>query len=184
MEFGVVTLSIVPVRSQPSDKSEMVTQLLFGELVVINRKFEQWLNIRIVYDNYEGWIDAKQINKIDEEEFNQLKNSEAGYVTDVVDVIENSDSGRMIPVVLGSKIYANENQEFTLGGEKFIFSGIPAFSGLKATWPGVLETAMLFINAPYLWGGKTPFGIDCSGFTQMVYKINGIQIQRDASQQA
>ena len=57
------------------------------------------------------------------------------------------------------------------------FEGTTAISSVKKTTEELLKTANLFLNAPYLWGGKSVFGIDCSGFTQLVYKLNGYKIQ-------
>ena len=184
MEFGVVVLSIVPVRSQPSDRAEMTTQLLFGELVVIHQKTGSWLQIRNVYDNYEGWVDVKQVEKISEDEFRELKNKDQFFVKEVVDVIEIKNSGGLLPVVLGSVIPPSDEDSFTLAGKTFSYSGNTAVPQLNNPYPHLLETAMMFMNAPYLWGGKTPFGVDCSGLMQVVYMLAGIHLLRDASQQA
>ncbi|OQX73152.1 MAG: hydrolase Nlp/P60 [Bacteroidetes bacterium 4484_249] len=184
MKFGICLLSVVPVRSEPSDTSEMVTQVLFGDLIVINEKINNWLKIRIVYDNYEGWVDDKQIQIIDKDEFNRLNKETSQYSLDLVEVLQDVTNNVLIPVLIGSCIRNIENNQFSIQGKKFIFSGQLSLPEQDIFINSVIENAMLFLNAPYLWGGKTPFGIDCSGFTQTVYKLSGVKLLRDASQQA
>ena len=184
MQFGVVLLSVVPVRLEPSDRAEMVTQLLFGELLVIQRKFENWLNIRNVFDNYEGWIDIKQVVVIDEMEFNRLKSVKTLFVKELVDVILDVTDNSTIPVLAGSMIRNGEKKQFEMAGKTFVYEGETTHPAQPANFNDLLETAMMFEHAPYLWGGKTAFGIDCSGFMQIVFMLSGIQLQRDASQQA
>lgn len=187
MKFGICLLSVVPVRSGPNDKDEMVTQLLFGDLVVVNSNRNNWFNIRIVYDNYEGWIDEKQIQEIDEDEFNRLKNIEPEYITDLVEVVQNSANKELIPVLMGSSIRKIESGKIEIAGTDFIFTGNTAGSKQTSEKPivsSVIEFGKSYLNAPYLWGGKSPFGIDCSGFVQIVFKMNDIHLSRDASQQA
>jgi hypothetical protein len=184
MDFGICVLSVVPVRSEPSDKSEMVTQLLFGDMVVISRELQNWINIRIVYDNYEGWIDKKQIEYLQEAEFRQLNNKEAQYITEIVELVQETEYGRLIPLLIGSSVTGIEDNQFTYGKKKFRYDGQLSDTLQNVNFRKILENAYLFLNAPYLWGGKTPFGIDCSGFTQVIYKLNGIRLLRDAEQQA
>ena len=105
MKFGICLLSVIPVRREPSDLAEMVTQIQFGELIIINHKNDNWLNIRIVYDNYEGWVDEKQIVVIDEPEFNRLNKLIPVFTTDLVEVITEKDQNIMIPVLFGSFLY-------------------------------------------------------------------------------
>jgi len=184
MKFGICFLSVIPVRSEPADTAEIVTQVLFGDLIVTNEKKNNWLKIRIVYDNYEGWVDEKQIQIIDETEFNRLNKETSQYSLDLVEVLQDATNNLLIPVLIGSCIRNIENNQFTVEDKKFMFSGQLSLPEQEVFINSLIENAMLFLNAPYLWGGKTPFGVDCSGFTQTVYKLSGIKLLRDASQQA
>ncbi|WP_034258136.1 C40 family peptidase [Altibacter lentus] len=174
MKYGICNLSIVPLRLEPSDRSEMVSQLLYGETFKILEHRKKWSRIRLDFDRYEGWIDNKQFIEIPEETSNTLKESTASYSSDLVDFIIASE-GQLLSICMGSSLNAIQMLEHAFEG-KSISEKLPK--------EHLLDTALLYLNAPYLWGGKTPFGIDCSGFTQMVYKINGYSILRDASQQA
>jgi len=185
MKFGICLLSIIPVRQEASDKSEMTTQLLFGDLIVIEEMNNGWLKIRIVYDNYEGWVDKNQIQELDQEEFQNLSNSEVHYSTDLAEALLCLEQNNFLPVLLGSTFRKlNEKGFFQIAGRPFRFEGNLTPSQPLPTRKNLLENAMIYSGAPYLWGGKSPFGIDCSGFTQMVFKISGIALLRDASQQA
>lgn len=184
MKFGICLLSIVPVRSEPSEKAEMVTQLVFGDLLAVEDMQDEWMSIRIIFDNYEGWVNSKQIMELSKEEFSRLNNSNPRYITDVVEVVQDETKNSLIPVVLGSAIYGGKEKHFHIGVHTFSFDGSLSVEDKLIDPASLLETAMLFINAPYLWGGKTPFGVDCSGYTQTVFKLNNIKLLRDASQQA
>lgn len=184
MEFGIINLSIVPVRTEPSDKSEMVTQLLFGELIAIEQYNGNWAAIRNVYDNYEGWIDIKQLQVIDEEEFYRMNKFNPCYVTDLVEVVHDPESLEVIPVVMGSVLRNLENGVFSISGRKYEYTGRYKCVGEEVDVKDVIEHALMYVNTPYLWGGKSPFGIDCSGFVQLVFMLSGIYLLRDASQQA
>lgn len=174
MQYGLGHLSISPVRLEPSDTSEMVTQLLYGEHIKVLEQRRKWSRIRIGYDKYEGWIDNKQYVSITEEDYQKISKEKPSYSTDLVEYIQDQKE-QLIPITLGSSLVAVSFLEHQYDGNSC--TGIQDKSNL-------LKTAFLYLNAPYLWGGKTPFGIDCSGFTQMVYKINGHELLRDASQQA
>ncbi|BFM41488.1 C40 family peptidase [Flavobacterium sp. CFS9] len=177
--FGICNLAIVPVRSEPSDRSEIVTQLLFGEHIEILERQNQWARIRIQYDDYEGWVDSKQYQVISEANFKQLSNDAIILNADLIDYITSSNN-LLLPIPLGASLSFLNNSEINISN--FDFEGTKT-SGIKPK-SAIISTAFMYLNAPYLWGGKTPFGIDCSGFTQMVYKLNGYKIHRDASQQA
>ncbi len=177
--FGICILSIVPVRKEPSDASEMVTQLLFGDTFRILEATKKWIRIQITFDQYEGWIDRKQYQEISAFDFDALQSSEAIYNAEYIDFVSNA-SHTTIPIPIGAEVgwlqMPNLNtKDWNFDGNKIV--GVNNKSHL-------VKIAMQYLNAPYLWGGKTPFGIDCSGFTQMVYKINGYSLFRDASQQA
>ncbi len=183
MKFGIITLSIVPVRAEASDKSEMVTQLLFGELVGIEGEKQGWTAIRNLFDNYEGWVDSKQVAVIGEDEFNRLNNSPFCYVNDLVEVVQDVDTYETIPVVIGSVVRNLDNNVFTMAGRTYEYTGRHVCPAARASAEEVLEHAMMFLNSPYLWGGKSPFGIDCSGFVQVVYMLSGVSLLRDAAEQ-
>jgi hypothetical protein len=177
--FGICNLAIVPVRAEASDRSEITSQLLFGEHFEILHAQGSWLRIRIQYDQYEGWIDAKQQQPVTAEQFAQLSADPVVLNGDLIEYVTAPDNFLM-PVPLGASLSFLNHPEINV--QKFQFDGLRT-SGLKAK-SHIVETAFLYLNAPYLWGGKTPFGIDCSGFTQMAYKLNGHKLLRDASQQA
>jgi hypothetical protein len=177
--FGICNLSIIPLRAEASDRSEIVSQVLFGEHFAVLEKDRQWSKIKLHYDGYEGWVDCKQYQEITKENFELLSKQEIALNADLVEYISVSDNS-LIPIALGASLSFLDFPE--INTKKYQFEGLKA-SGIQAK-SNLVATAYLYLNAPYLWGGKTPFGIDCSGFTQMVYKLNGYQLLRDASQQA
>lgn len=172
MTLGICNLSIVPVRIVDSDKSEMINQLIYGDIIEILEEKEKWVKIKSLYDDYIGWIDKKQYFKI--EDNIKLDLNKPVYSIDLVEFIENNNN-ELITIPIGSDI-----SNISLMNHKFDGKTI---SG-KNNRNSIVNTALSFLNSPYLWGGKTPFGIDCSGFTQMVYKINGYKLCRDAKDQA
>ncbi len=182
MKCGICPLSIVPVRREASETSEQVTQLLFGETYRILRETGKWAHIRLSYDQYEGWIDARQVFSIEKEEFDRLTKARAVISTDLVDVVVHEDSRYMIPVVMGSTLPGYDGRSLGFGGQRYRYEGEVCFG--DAPKEQLVENAFMYLHAPYLWGGRGPFGIDCSGFTQLVYMMNGVRLYRDAHQQA
>jgi gamma-D-glutamyl-L-lysine dipeptidyl-peptidase len=183
MQYGICTLSIVPARKEPSGASEMVTQLLFGERYTILETAEDWLRIKTVFDSYECWINGKQHTHITGSLFNQLEKQEEIYSNELVQVIHNTENDMRFPISIGATLPFFKNQVIQFESYNFEFEGITSSSKQKKSADEIISTAWLFLNAPYLWGGKSPFGIDCSGFTQLVYKLNGYKLPRDAYQQ-
>lgn len=182
--YGICNLSIVPCRKEPSDRSEMVTQLLFGDYFEILEVQGSWCRILISYDNYECWIDKKQLLPIQQHTFDILNSTDLFCANELVQVITDNTTKQLFPVTIGSSLPNFDNGECAVENHSFLYDGAFITGRLPFTKAGLIEIAMLYLNAPYLWGGKTPFGIDCSGFTQMVYKLNGIKLARDAYQQA
>lgn len=174
MQYGVCNLSIVPLRSEASDACEMVSQVLYGETFKIIEQRKSWSKIRLAFDKYEGWIDNKQYIEITEDIYKYLGEEALRLSTDLVEFIQDENK-QLYPISLGSSLNVLPLLKHTFDGK---------FSEKKQPKEALIETAFSYLNAPYLWGGKTPFGIDCSGFTQMVYKLNGYKLLRDASQQA
>ena len=158
MNKAITNVSVAPVRAENSDKAEMVTQLLFGESVEILETAGNWAKIKTDYDGYEGWVDPKQISLVSEEEF----------------------SRRQV------KILSDNFSFYTIKDQKMLLSAGSECENLdqQNTQKSISEIAVDFLNVPYLWGGRNFFGIDCSGFTQLVYKIKDIKLPRDAYQQA
>ena len=181
MLFGICNLSIVPLRLEASDASEMVSQVLFGEDFEVLEKDKKWSKIRLSFDHYEGYIDNKQYQEIDALTFEKLSNSTAYYSSEIIDFITN-DNNHLSTIAIGSRLPFYENHQFLIGETKFSYEG-EVFSE-KLNKSEIVHKAFQFLNTPYLWGGKTPFGIDCSGFTQLVYKLCGYSLLRDAKDQA
>lgn len=179
---GICNLSIVPVRSEPSDKGEMVTQLLFGELIKVISEKNSWREIITMEDEYKGWIDWKQFQPLEGTEVSKIKTENPVITFDIVQ-IATFGKNKMMPLVLGSTLPGYIDKHFSFSGIEFTYEGLVKKSG-SPDRSLLIENAFMYLNAPYLWGGRSPFGIDCSGFTQMVYKLSGIQLLRDAWQQA
>jgi len=174
MKYGICPLSIVPLHSEASDQSELVTQVLYGETLEVLESVSKWSRIRLDFDGYEGWIDNKQFGDISGEEHKGLVSQKLRLSSDLIDFITTSE-GHLLSIALGS----------SLNGLKILkhsFEGKSISEILKKNH--LIDTALLYLNSPYMWGGKTPFGIDCSGLTQMVYKLNGYKLMRDASEQS
>jgi len=182
-DYGVCRLSVVPVRAAASDKSEQVTQLLFGDHyeVVGYSPFNKWLKIRSNFDQYEGWIDAHQHHSISADYFKYLNKAEFKITTDITSSLLYNKSPLMI--LMGSMIPISSSELFKME-EQFAFNGEAKNLGQKREFEFLKSISLKYLNAPYLWGGKNPFGIDCSGFVQMVFKICGYRLFRDCSQQA
>jgi gamma-D-glutamyl-L-lysine dipeptidyl-peptidase len=174
MLYGICNLSIIPLRKEPRDASELISQVLYGESFKILESNSKWSFIELAFDQYRGWIDNKQFQTIDLKVFEKLNASQSQYSKNLVEYIEQ-DQLILFPIVMGSNIGCCKVM-------KHGFEGV-SISG-KQPKKSLIDTALMYLNAPYLWGGKTPFGVDCSGLVQMVYKINGYSLFRDASQQA
>ncbi len=179
MSFGICSLSVIPCRKEPSSTSEMVTQLLFGETYTIIEEGEDWLQITTNYDNYPCWINVKQHTRLTVADHKTLVINTLS--SELVQVISNANS--IFPITVGASLPNFKNGKCKIGDSEYTFEGQTSDATQKKTVKDLQETAYLFLNAPYLWGGRSPFGIDCSGFTQLVYKLNGYQLPRDASQQ-
>ncbi len=174
MQYGLCNHSIVGLRREPSDRSELTSQLLYGELFKVLEHRKKWSKIRLSFDKYEGWIDNKQFQWIEKSDYSRLSSQDEIFCADLVNLITDANK-KLQPIVLGSILNATATLNHHFDGERLIG---------KKNKEQLIETALMYLNAPYLWGGKTPFGIDCSGFSQMVYRLNGLKLMRDASEQS
>lgn len=182
IDFGVCRLSLVSVRKDPADQAEQVSQLLFGDHYTVLEQTEnrKWIRIRIHFDQYEGWIDARQHQAIAQEYFDHINHAEFKITTDITSTLLYNKSPQM--VLMGSIIPISSSELFKME-EQFAFNGEAKNIGQRREFDFLRTIASKYMNSPYQWGGKSPFGIDCSGFTQMVFKICGYKLLRDASQQ-
>ncbi|MYY48187.1 hydrolase Nlp/P60 [Elizabethkingia anophelis] len=162
MNKGICNVSVAPVRADKTDKAEIVTEMLYGESADILEVINNWTRIKMHYDGYEGWIDTKQITLVTDD---FLAKRKTHLVTEPFQS-RVMESGKML-LSMGSEVS---------------FETIHAQRGTTLR-QSIVETAKEFLNVPYLWGGKSFFGVDCSGFTQLVLKVHDIKYPRDAYQQ-
>jgi len=172
---GISLLGIVPIRAEPSEKSEMVSQLLFGEYFFIVDQTDKWLYIKSGIDGYQGWVSKNMTSDLPDD----FPITYTPYVICSPYAI-CAVAGKRIHLPGGSLLPATiEKSYFILNGEKYTFCG-------GMTQPesgGFVALALQYLGAPYLWGGKTIFGMDCSGLVQVICRMAGIWLPRDASQQ-
>jgi cell wall-associated NlpC family hydrolase len=181
MNYGINPLSVVPVRSSASDKSEMVSQILFGELVEILEQRASWLRIRCDWDNYIGWVDSKQIKAITPEEFQLYR---INHACSIEFMQPAAGKEYYLPITIGANLPNFDGLRFSINGSSFQFSGQAITpSDIEASSEMLLKIARRYLYAPHLWGGRSPMGIDCSGFTQVAFKLVGISLPRDAKDQ-
>lgn len=183
MQHGICHLSIIPVRHDKSHRSEQVSQLLFGESFEIVDKSGEWIKIRMSHDGYEGFIQQSQSLQLTLPEYNELQKQEQILCSDLVQLLVNQQE--IISIVLGSRLPGYRQRTCRIGEQEFTFDGhARSRQSAKASGKSVVENAYMYLNAPYLWGGRSPFGIDCSGLSQMAYRLCGIDLKRDAWMQA
>jgi len=172
LKYGYCHLSLIPLRKENSHRSELISQFLFGDCFKIIKQKDEWLFVSGLLDQYEGWIESKQQKEVSEKEA-MSSTINPKFSMDLVHYVSSQNS--LIPILLGSNLV---NSSF------FYFYYEGQFVPSKKQKSMLIEFAMLYLHAPYLWGGKSPFGIDCSGLVQMVYRLFGVFLPRDAAQQA
>ncbi len=180
--YGICRLSVIPVRNTPSEKAEMVSQILFGETYTILDSKTNWLLVRLCYDEYEGWIDQKMHNDLSAADYSQLDYNNSFVTTSVISEVRQENQ-RIMLLTFGSTLWNILEDKIILEHGASDFIGTYAQNDLPKP-DRIGQYAMQFLQVPYLWGGRTVFGIDCSGLNQMVFKAAGIKLFRDAGQQA
>ncbi len=177
-KYGICETSVIPIRKEPNDRSEMVSQLLFGETFQVLEETIKWTYIKLTLDNYTGWVDNKETKLISEEDLNSFQNS-TNIITNNIftKVINAKDELLILPPGCTLPNFNGNDSSFFIGRNHYKL----VEKYIETT--EINKLAKQFVNAPYLWGGKNPFGYDCSGFVQVIYKILGKYLPRDASQQ-
>ena len=180
MEFGICVIGMIPMRATMSHKAEMVSQLLFGEIFEVISHRGEWIKIKLLIDNYEGFINnSSAIMMINEENIYDNKYLKSYSICEHNNAIVNIN-GKNIPVPFGAKI-----PDFSINGIKFSFDKKKYIQKTKAKdlRTTVYNQALKLLNTPYLWGGRCGWGIDCSGLAQLVYNFIDIYLPRDANEQ-
>ena len=185
MKYAIYLNTALPIRSEASEASEMVTQLLFGDTCEILEESGSFVKIRNNGDGYLGWADSKTLTEIDEETHKKIIDHPVFRTcVPIADIFCMTDktiyrlsAGSLLP------LYNPEKSSFEISGK--VFQIHPTFVTYlpESNKDNIIESAMLFVNTPYLWGGKNILGIDCSGLVQTVYAMNGFTLSRDASMQ-
>lgn len=174
MQYGLGHLSVVPIRCTADPSSEMVSQLLYGDHFKIKEERKYYSKVQLQFDGFEGWINKEQYTKISKEQFLTLSETETPVYN--IDFLSYASKGEneLLPIVLGSRLDIAPILGHTL--EEFVKAEAPSKSNL-------VETSLLYLNSPFLLGGKTPFGTDAPGLTQMVYRTNGHVLRRTVEEQ-
>jgi hypothetical protein len=169
---------------EPADKGEIGTQLLFGEPFEILKSSQngKWIYIQNAFDGYQGWIDTKQFKAVSKDFYDLVATSDICLCSELIGLIRGE--GVFFPVVFGAALPFFKDGVVVLENEVYSFEGSVHKSRKNSNYKFLEKTAFNYLNSPYLWGGKTNFGIDCSGFVQQVFKFSGYQLPRDAYQQA
>ena len=184
LQFGFCALSAVPVRAEASERSEMINQLLFGETFEIIDSIDEWKVTRGSLDKYEGFIDNKQILHIPESEYQRLNNAGRVFPKELVSEVTERNYSSCFNILFGSPLPGFMDGKMKVGDCEYHFKD-DSMAQAKEINPGeLITTAKKYLGAPYLWGGRSPFGIDCSGFMQVVFNMHGVTLYRDASCQA
>ncbi len=184
MNYGISNLSIIPVRIEPSEKSEMVTQILFGEHFEIREQIVGWTNVKLAFDGYEGWVDSKMITPIQERTKRKIEKSSMAVTSDIITIVPvNEEQNLMLVAGSSLPVWRPTLKQFSVTRDTYLATGEVVYGNLKDPRKIAINQALKYFNAPYLWGGRTPFGIDRSGLTQIIYKMIGVKIPREATGQ-
>jgi cell wall-associated NlpC family hydrolase len=183
-EYGICLLSIIPCRALASHKSELVTQLLFGEAYEVLQHEAEWILIRCKHDSYEAWISENQHHSLSQGAWSRYDSEPYEITHRLISKVENIRTGLVFPVLKGSTIPFLYGDAFTIDDENFLLTE-KRIENLPVNTPEkICDFALTYLNDPYLWGGRSPFGIDCSGFVQICFRYGGINLPRDAKEQA
>ena len=199
VEYVIAHCTVTPVRQEPSEGSEQLTQLLFGEVCEVLDRLPRWTKIRSTLDVQEGWVDFKMLSPApissQEVKGERLKIEGAGVISVPMAIATDMEIGEELMLTLGTRLPNYSHGTFEVIGKQYLIdpacvslpisnspSGRP-IGGTPSYSHNVCAIAQTLLNAPYLWGGKNAMGMDCSGFTQVVYATQGVNLLRNAREQ-
>ena len=195
-QYAVINVSVGNMRSHHRHTSELVTQVLLGTPVKILKRQGWWFYIQSP-DRYLGWINGGALHTVTRAELEEWNNSTQIIVTDLHGVVRKQPAADALPVsnvVIGSRLLLTGRSgtwnEVRLPDGRSGYIERPG-TEYYSTWEenvtltgeNIAQTAKMFLGIPYLWGGTSVKGLDCSGFTKTVFMLNGMDLNRDASQQ-
>jgi hypothetical protein len=180
MTYGISEISIIPLRKESNRQSEMTSQILFGETFQILEEITEWCFIKTTIDNYEGWINSSSISQLSDVNFDKIAKDKQFVVTNLYEEIINTRDNSKVVIPFGSTL-----PNFDLNQGSFFINSheYKIEKYIAETDRDLIVRSKLFLNAPYLWGGRNPFGIDCSAFSQIIFKSIDVIIPRDARDQ-
>ncbi len=184
MEYGIIVAEATSQRKKPDHKSEMTNQLLFGEIVSIVTIKNEWAEVISYPDNYCGFILKDHILDAEKTKPEDIFSCQNAITSQITKATKPNAPDETIVLPPGSRLYDYSNGEFRVKGQIFFCDTSKVTIMGERTGNTIITYAESLLNTPYLWGGKTPFGMDCSGFVQVVFRMAGIELPRDAWQQA
>jgi len=188
MQYGITHLSQIPMREEPAHKAQLVSQLLFGDAYQIEEVSGEWLKIKTLDCNYEGYIEKKLWNELHEIDATEYESLPKYFVNDYLIFIKDFETNITFSVFMGSSFPYPQDNMLILGNAIFVIElpevrTFPYHPTLSEKQTALLQFASGYLRVPYLWGGRTPAGIDCSALVQVVFKSVNIALPRDAEQQ-
>ncbi|MDQ1150442.1 C40 family peptidase [Sphingobacterium zeae] len=182
MKYGICTLALVPLRLEQAHRSEMVSQVLFGELFEIVDEQADWTSIRLLETDYLGWIQNGQFQQLTDLDRQHYLNGEPTIVGREGGVLFNDTT--QLQLCHGTKLYLNAGNRINLPLLDLTYQGSINLFSKELVESELQQLALSYKDVPYLWGGRSEWGIDCSGFSQLIYRCFDLSLPRDAYQQA